>query len=524
MELCPHCGRDIPPGAPFCPHCGQALLGVTVRRVCPSCHATIPPGAQFCPDCGASVLVGAPAPTGSMHAGVMFGAIGTQAPPTTPRGTAASAQTDTDPGQHERQDWPDRPGWQGMAPARYPTFTTFPTTPGAHDQPFAGVWPLSVSPDTPTYAGRRRGRAGDVVGTLRTLAARHPWPTLGGALLGLLLLAYAVPVLPLRRDWAAGAAAMGVVAAVLAVLIFAGLGIWALRPGRPRREIAGGLLATLLLAALAVGGLAGSATIHTAQASFAARGEHWAEAIAEDRALGTPAATQQMLAVYAEWMAKDPGSVPYTKTIAFLGTLRASATCGSACRRAALDDEVHARYLYGQQQVTARNEQAAVAQFTTIEKLAPGSTYARLAHLSAAAAYDALAQQQAVAHACSAEITFYQTLATSYADTAQGKAAAKVLAAGVTVSGTISGLPNPTATTLYLSKTVHPWHSFSDDYHTRPSANGSFTFSGVQPGKYNLSGTGVFGLTYWHDASPPYNPYTITVGQVCPVTAGTYPY
>lgn len=518
MEQCPHCGSDVPAGAPFCPQCGEVVLGGMLRQVCPICQATLPPEAQFCPECGAPVLVGALPPTSAMRADGLRGVMGLAAPPTTPRETSSQ---DTEQGNSLRARSETVGADAGAPPPPYSTFTTFPTTPGMDALPFAGVWPITVAPDTPTLTPRA---ARSVGGRVWALALQRTWTAIAASMLLLLVLAYVIPVALGRHDWATGARVVGGVAAALAVMTFAGLGLWALGPNRPRRDIAVGLITTILLAILAIGGLAGGPSIRATQATFAAQHNQWAEAITEDRLLGTPAATQQALAVYATWMGADPASVPYPATIAYLASLRTKSACASACQQSATNDEAEALYLYGQQLVRAHHEQDAIAQFTSIARLAPGSAYALQAHSAAAGAYLTLAQQQAAAHACGPEVTYYQTLAKDYADTPQGSQAQSLLAAGTTVTGTVTGLPNPTATTLYLSTSATPYHYFSDDYSAHPSANGNFTFTGVQPGKYNLSGTGSFGLTYWHDATPPYNPYTITVGLICPVNAGSYPY
>ncbi len=47
-EICPYCGKQIPPGAGFCPYCGKQI------HRCPNGHI-VPEGARFCPVCGAKI-------------------------------------------------------------------------------------------------------------------------------------------------------------------------------------------------------------------------------------------------------------------------------------------------------------------------------------------------------------------------------------------------------------------------------------------------------------------------------------
>ncbi len=48
QEICPYCGKPIPPGAKFCPYCGHKI------KRCPNGHI-VPEGAKFCPVCGAKI-------------------------------------------------------------------------------------------------------------------------------------------------------------------------------------------------------------------------------------------------------------------------------------------------------------------------------------------------------------------------------------------------------------------------------------------------------------------------------------
>ncbi|WP_010478487.1 SPFH domain-containing protein [Thermococcus zilligii] len=48
QEICPYCGKPIPPGARFCPYCGHEI------KRCPNGHI-VPEGARFCPVCGAKI-------------------------------------------------------------------------------------------------------------------------------------------------------------------------------------------------------------------------------------------------------------------------------------------------------------------------------------------------------------------------------------------------------------------------------------------------------------------------------------
>jgi membrane protease subunit (stomatin/prohibitin family) len=48
QEICPYCGKPLPPGAKFCPYCGHEI------KRCPNGHI-VPEGAKFCPVCGAKI-------------------------------------------------------------------------------------------------------------------------------------------------------------------------------------------------------------------------------------------------------------------------------------------------------------------------------------------------------------------------------------------------------------------------------------------------------------------------------------
>ena len=70
IARCPHCGGDVPYGAPFCSSCGgrmetmsQQSTGVdpSVRR-CSSCGMPLADGCAFCTHCGTRVEEAPPAP------------------------------------------------------------------------------------------------------------------------------------------------------------------------------------------------------------------------------------------------------------------------------------------------------------------------------------------------------------------------------------------------------------------------------------------------------------------------------
>lgn len=464
--ICPQCQGMVPIGSPFCPHCGQALLQVVA---CPRCQATTPPEAQFCPQCGLPFL-------GSVQPAAV--ALGTAAPPTVPHGSASA----------------------GGAP-RYPTYSTFPATPDYTP-------PRLLAPATPRPP--RHARLDSVALVLGCVIV--------------LLAAYSVPVLLRHADWAEGAMVMGWTAGVLAVLVLVAALLRMVRAREARSGLALLLALVVVLAGVGAGSLANAQRIHQAQAALDERDGQWADAIAELRHIQGPSTSQAMVRIYAEWLNASPDSVPYPTTIAFLRAELTSPACSVQCKGTATAAEAQALYEYGARLATRHEYAVAVTQFEAAQSLAPSSTFARLAHAMAASSYYTLGQQELASNDCALASRNYATLSQRYSDTEQGTAATAALSAGARVSGFVTGLPNPAAATMRLSTTVAPWSYFSDNYSTHPTATGAFMFTGVQPGKYNLSATGSFGMTYWHDAAAPHNPYTITVGQLCPVSAGTFAY
>jgi hypothetical protein len=396
----------------------------------------------------------------------------------------------------------------------------------------------------------------------------------GGAALALII-AFLVQALVVRGDWAESALVAGYTAFGLAVfaLVIAGIR-YAL--GR-RATVFYALAGLLLVVLLGTGGssLAMAHQLHLLQAqSFEASGQ-WNEAATEyalygERAPHAPnlgrvylrwgqdlvqkkewsdAANHLAAALVANpgdadltakvnaalyttfvgWMGADAAHVPYSPAIDAFAAQRKASSCDAACQDQSATLEAQARYLYGQQLVSAQGYAEAAKQFSTIETQFTSSSYAGQAHAAAAMAYLALGQQEIAGKTCTDAVPTYQALATTYSDTPEGKQAAAALAAPQKVTGKFTGLPsgNPVPR-VRLSKFANPTaFVFSNDYATTMDATtGAFTFATVKPGAYNLSTARDLGFKvdfhYYHGASG--DLYSIKVGPLCSMDLGSIPY
>jgi len=154
------------------------------------------------------------------------------------------------------------------------------------------------------------------------------------------------------------------------------------------------------------------------------------------------------------------------------------------------------------------------------------SIYAPQAHTAAAGAYLALGKLE-LAQVCTSALPTYQKLATSYADTSEGKQAKAALAAPQTVTGHIYQAPRNPAPTVFLSKHINPNTLFaSGEYHTSLNTkSGLFTFRNVAQGTYYLTTLRDAGSSIdfvWWVYKDTNKSVTIQVGQLCPTEVETF--
>jgi tetratricopeptide (TPR) repeat protein len=390
-----------------------------------------------------------------------------------------------------------------------------------------------------------------------------------GALL-LLALVYSLAEVLAHADWADGARAAAYTGFALATLVVLGT---AARVALGRRVIL-----MLLLGAALVAGLLGTSltalalgpTLRAAQARELERAGQWDGAIQEYTLAGEtgPAAANiarifnesgeallaahdyagaavrfttvttnynatgaevararaDLLRTYTGWVKAGGNDIPYDTALSFLDDYAKEGACDTSCRAQVSALEAQAHYQYG---VLLADKQAGryadgVKQFETVQKQFASSPYAPQAHKAAATAYLALGQQQ-LKQTCATALPTYQTLVTSYADTAEGKTAGDALKAPQTVSGTFTNAPTNPSPTVFLSRSANTnIPSFSDDYQTSVDASsGAYTFKDIPPGDYYLSmirdlGPGGTDLTWakGQDGAAA----TFHVGPLCPTS------
>jgi tetratricopeptide (TPR) repeat protein len=436
-----------------------------------------------------------------------------------------------------------------------------PTGSGAGPRVVPVLRPITPLPAVALPAVPRRKRLAQPLGRGSTalLGASALLVLVAAALLGLALA---------HGEWAAGVRAAALAALALGTITVVATVARAAAGRRAARDVALGLGVALLLGLLGDAGLALLPATHLAQArayeageqydraltEYALAGAHaprsrdlarvnveWGDALTQDgryadalarylvvlrRFPGVPGqiapARSGLLRAYGRWILVGGGGLTFDAALVQLTAARQERWCDAPCQ-AALDGLL-AQAQYAAGRAAARNGQhvAAASHFDSVTAQFPTSLYAPLAHAAAATEYLAIGQAIRGGAACASAVPTYQMLATTFADTPEGATAQAALAAPVDVTGALVGYPTDPAPTMYLSRHITGSTIFSDDYHATLSAAGMFTFSGVAPGRYDLSaalpdGSGV----HWYDAQTG-NPYNIVVGPLCLLVLPTY--
>lgn len=369
-------------------------------------------------------------------------------------------------------------------------------------------------------------------------------------------------------DWATGALAVSFTAFALVIVT---VGVLVGRIALGRRAFGavalGGLLA-LSLVASGLGGVALANPLRRAQASQAESTHNWQLAINEYTQAGEKAPTSADLArIYTEWgeaalarndyatatnrltmvvnqfASSGPGVVararadlfktyglwitsgaitlPFKQSLDFLAAYNSDPACDSACQRQITNLSGQAHFQYGQQLVKAQQYKPAISEFELVQSTYATSSFVAQAHTAAAGAYWSLGQEL-LTQDCVTAIPYYNTLATRYKDTSQGKQAQAALLAPVAVKGVISGAPTSPVVKVYLSRHVDASADvFSDDYRaTFDAKSGAFSFARIPAGSYYLTTS----QTTSTRINFTYYPALITVGHLCAVQLPNYAY
>lgn len=349
-----------------------------------------------------------------------------------------------------------------------------------------------------------------------------------------LALAFGAEVFLLGADWASGALAASLAAFALAAVTVV---VMIIRVAAGRRALGTVALSALLALALIGGGLGGISQLNTlrnAQAhqdesarqwqaainEYAQAGEKapnapdiarvytaWGEALSSENDYAGAAtklatvtqtyaqsgasvtrARADLYTIYVAWIRSGATTLPFQQALTFLAGYASDPACDTSCQRTITDVSGQAHYQYGQQLLKASQFKQAITEFELVQAHYSASQFAKPAHLGAAQAYLALAQQT-LSQDCASAVPYYETLVKSYGDTDQGKQAQSKLAAPVAVSGVITGAPGKPAPTVYLSLRINPSQQYaSKDYHTSLDlASGKYSFASVKPGVYYLT-------------------------------------
>jgi tetratricopeptide (TPR) repeat protein len=260
----------------------------------------------------------------------------------------------------------------------------------------------------------------------------------------------------------------------------------------------------------------------------------------------TDRANKDLFLAYSAWMEAGGTGMPYGTAAAHLAAYRTSNACDASCKPTVGTLEAQVRYLDAGQLASKGDPIGAAAEFDAVQAQFPNSQFAANAHTEGAKVYLAYGQAQlddgsACAGSSSTQpdqvskyqqlLATFKTLSTNYSDTPEGQQAAQMLAAPQQVTGTVTNLPttNPLAPRpiAYLSKAIDESKAyFSDEFKTPIGKDGTFTFSAVAQGDYNLHTERDLGnqMEFRIKKNAAGNPYAIHVGPLCGVSLGQIPY
>lgn len=400
------------------------------------------------------------------------------------------------------------------------------------------------------------------------------WPLLAGIAVGILLL---VGLVFLNPDWATGAIIAGLVGSILAFLLLIAAGVRValgmLAETNPHRWMQIGSSACLILFLFFTAGTSFTqqTALHAMQARYLENQHNWHTAITEYQEAGEAAPTSTNLArVYNEWGEDLRSQQQYASAITKFNTVlnmyarladqvnrarnnlvttylawAASASqqqnyagatshydalltlsyCTASCHSLVLPKDATAYYYLAEQQLEKQHYSAASIAFKSLTARFATSPEARQKriHSDYAKALWGLGQQQ-LHSTCADALKTYQQLAMHFSDTQQGQQAATTLQQPVQVKGRftqhVPGAPfNPTVYLVQGLVVGIQQFQFPPLLKNAPTtqirSDGSFTFSSVPQGTYELVWSNDGTLHFYYAFNGSQVLYTARVGPLC---------
>lgn len=401
-----------------------------------------------------------------------------------------------------------------------------------------------------------------------------PWALLGSTVFGALLLA---ALIFLNPDWATGTLIAGIVALIMAILLLiaagmrVALGLLAQTNLHRQAQVISTVLLVLLLFLFGGAGITQQNGLHVTQARYLEGQHNWSTAVKEYQAAGEAAPGSVNLArVYNEWGEDLSKHQHYADAVARFSTVLqqfsrvadqqarartdllatyltwgdfasqrqdyAGATshydtllhlnyCNPACQGQVKPKDATAYAHLAEQQLSAQHFAAAVNAFSVLTTSFASSPEAGQAHADYARALWGLGQQQ-LNTTCANAVKTYQQLTRQFSDTTQGQQAAADLQQPVAVKGhfttTLPGTSAPYNLTVALVQGLSAGilqYQFPPLLRNAPTAriqpDGSFTFTTVPQGTYELVWSNDGALHFYYAINGGTVLYTAQVGPLC---------
>jgi hypothetical protein len=551
--FCIQCGARNPDNATFCGICGMRLekgaspppVNVVNQPVTPMPEVPLSGSAQSLPG----------------EYGPITGAQVFQAPPTYPT---------SDPYSPVEMFSIPPPAYTGQASATGQAYPPISQTPAS--QPNLAPDGFSNSPTGPLPVIRKPW--------YKALPRPLPlWAFIGSIVAVVLLF---VVLLLTGSDWAAGAAHVGIVAGILALVITLVTGVRILlgmaAKSNPKRviQLVSAGLSILLLLLLCLVGLTQQSTIHSLQAHNWEGQQQWQSSINEYQMAGEGTPTSENIArVYNEWGEQFNAQQYYQDAIARFNIVMNNYGSASTGVARARSDTVKAYLAWGQQASQQHDYAAATSHYDALLQLTyctatcqsqgtaldatayynlaesqfavqhyadavnnfqilvyrfPSSPEVQKIHVDYAKALFGHGKEQIASATCSNAVPTYQQLSTHFGDTPEGQQATSALKAPQPVKGHFTGtIPNSPSLTRVAALMKGLYTGISPDqfvnlFYSSPRTtianDGSFVFGPQPQGSYELAWGTIVNATGAGLLTWNTSRYIANVGPLCPYNFG----